>query len=84
MYVCGTHSVLRWSRWVFSRALLTQTGDSPGLLNLRVEHSEDQHHRQTLGERAVKRKTQSETETMISKQTSKFKVLICKIPADVL
>lgn len=45
--MCVTHSVLWWSWWVFSRALLTQT-NSPGLLNLRVEHSKDQHHRQAL------------------------------------
>lgn len=46
-----THGVLRWSRWVFSRTLLAQTGHSPGLLDLRVEHSEDQHHRQALGDK---------------------------------
>lgn len=46
-----THGVLRWSRWVFGRTLLAQTGHSPGLLDLRVEHSEDQHHRQALGDK---------------------------------
>jgi len=66
-----THSVLWWSWWVFSGTLLTQTGYAPGLLYLWVEYSEDQHHRQTLGETSAGRTGQF-----------KFKVLICMILAD--
>lgn len=44
-----TYCALRWSWWIFPWTLLTQAGHSPGLLNFGVEHSEDEHHRQTLG-----------------------------------
>lgn len=45
---CATHGVLWWSWGVLSRTLLTQTGNPPRLFKLSVEHSEDQHHTQTL------------------------------------